>query len=152
MSQSSWAVAWDSLRRVRCGIALVAVAFWLAHSPTIFASEPESRPNFIVVLADDLGYGDLACYGNAELKTPHLDRFATQGVRLTQCYSAAPNCSPARPGRMTGRTPQRVGVRNWIPMKSPLHLRQSEITIASLLKDAGYATAHCGKWHLSGRF
>ena len=152
MSQSSWAVAWDSLRRVRCGIALVAVAFWLAHSPTIFASEPESRSNFIVVLADDLGYGDLACYGNAELKTPHLDRFATQGVRLTQCYSAAPNCSPARTGLMTGRTPQRVGVHNWIPMNSPMHLRQSEITIASLLKDAGYATAHCGKWHLNGRF
>lgn len=110
------------------------------------------RPNIVVVLSDDLGYGDLACYGNKEVKTPHLDRLATQGIRLTSCYAAAANCSPARTGLMTGRTPYRVGVHNWIPMLSPMHVRRSEITIATLLRNSGYTTCHVGKWHLNGRF
>lgn len=110
------------------------------------------RPNFVLVLADDLGYGDLHCYGSKEMQTPHLDRFATEGVRLTSCYAGHPNCSPSRTALMTGRTPTRVGVRNWIPEQSPMHLRQSEVTIAKLLKQAGYATCHSGKWHLNGYF
>ncbi|MBC8325268.1 MAG: sulfatase-like hydrolase/transferase [Verrucomicrobia subdivision 3 bacterium] len=109
-------------------------------------------PNIIVVLADDLGYGDLGCYGNKIVKTPHLDRFARQGMRFTDCYSAHPNCSPSRTGLMTGRTPTRVGVHNWIPMLSPMHVPASEITIASILQQGGYDTAHVGKWHLNGRF
>ncbi len=117
-----------------------------------FSLEKENAPNIVVILADDLGYGDLACYGNQVVKTPHLDRFAKEGIRLTSCYSAAPNCSPARTGLMTGRTPYRVGVYNWIPMFSPMHVPQSETTLATLLKQNGYATAHCGKWHLNGRF
>ncbi|MCH8829001.1 MAG: sulfatase-like hydrolase/transferase [Planctomycetes bacterium] len=112
----------------------------------------QTRPNIVVVLADDLGYGDLACYGHKIIKTPHLDRFALQGLRLTSCYSAAANCSPARAGLMTGRTPYRVGIHNWIPFLSPMHLRKSEITIATLLRKAGYSTCHVGKWHLNGRF
>lgn len=110
------------------------------------------RPNVVVVLADDLGYGDLACYGHKIIKTPHLDRFARQGLRLTSCYSAAPNCSPSRAGLMTGRTPHRVGIHNWIPHLSPMHLRRSEITVATILRSAGYSTCHVGKWHLNGRF
>ena len=83
---------------------------------------------------------------------PHIDHFASEGLRLTNCYAAAPNCSPARTGLMTGRTPYRVGVHNWIPMYSPMHVRAEEITVATLLRDAGYATCHSGKWHLNGRF
>lgn len=110
------------------------------------------RPNIVLVLADDLGYGDLGCYGHPRLQTPHLDAFAREGLRLTDCYAAAPNCSPSRTGLMTGRTPYRVGIHNWIPMFSPMHVRAEEITIATLLRDAGYATCHVGKWHLNGRF
>ena len=114
-----------------------------------FAAE---RPNVVLVLADDLGYGDLACYGADGMLTPNLDRFATEGLRLTSCYAGHPNCSPSRTALMTGRTPTRVGVRTWIPQDSPVHVRKTEVTIARLLKNAGYATCHVGKWHLNGEF
>lgn len=110
------------------------------------------RPNIVLVLADDLGYGDLACYGCRDIQTPHLDKFAAEGLKLTSCYAAHPNCSPSRTGLMTGRTPTRVGVRDWIPEDSPVHVRRSEITVATLLKQAGYTTCHTGKWHLCGEF
>jgi len=110
------------------------------------------RPNFLVILCDDLGYGDLACYGHPTIKTPNLDRLATQGIRFTDCYSAAPVCSSSRAGLMTGRTPCRLGVYDWISAGHPMHLRREETTIATLLKGAGYATCHVGKWHLNGKF
>ncbi len=110
------------------------------------------RPSFIIVLADDLGYGDLGCYGRKKAHTPNLDRFAGEGLRLTHCYAANANCSPSRTGLMTGRTPTRAGVSNWIPMLSPMHVSDKEITIAKLLQQNGYDTAHIGKWHLNGRF
>ena len=112
----------------------------------------DERPNFLVVLADDLGYGDLGCYGEPDVHTPNLDQFAEEGVRLTHCYSAAANCSPSRTGLMTGRNPFRVGIHNWIPMLSPMHVKAEEITVATLLRDAGYSTCHSGKWHLNGNF
>lgn len=110
------------------------------------------RPNVVLVLTDDLGYGDLGCYGHPVVRTPHLDRLAGQGLRLTSCYSAGANCSPSRAGLMTGRTPYRVGIHNQIPMLSPMHLRAEEVTIATLLRRAGYTTCHSGKWHLNGMF
>ena len=112
----------------------------------------DSRPNILLVVADDLGYGDLACFGDANVKTPNLDRLAAEGMKLTHCYSAAAICSPARTGLMTGRCPQRVGIYSAIPFFSPMHVRDSEITVATLLRDGGYATAQCGKWHMNGRF
>lgn len=112
----------------------------------------ETRPNFLIVLADDLGYGDLGCYGNETVRTPHLDRFAAEGMRFTDCYAAAANCSPSRAGLLTGRHPWRLGIHNWIPMLSPMHLQESERTLASLLREAGYDTCHVGKWHLNGMF
>lgn len=118
----------------------------------LHAAAAGPRPNFIVILCDDLGYGDLRCYGNAEMITPNLDRFAAEGLRLTSCYASHPNCSPSRTGLMTGRTPTRVGIHNWIPMLSPMHVPQTEKTIATLLRDAGYDTALSGKWHLNGWF
>ncbi len=124
----------------------------LALSLAVGHVHAASRPNFVVVLCDDLGYGDLRCYGNQELQTPHIDRFAAEGLRLTSCYAAHPNCSPSRTGLLTGRTPTRVGIHNWIPMLSPMHVPTSEITVATLLREAGYDTALTGKWHLNGRF
>ena len=116
------------------------------------ATSAAERPNIIFVLADDLGYGDLACYGNKEVQTPNLDRFASEGLKLTACYAGHPNCSPSRTALMTGRTPTRVGVRDWIPEDSPVHVRRSEITVAKLLQQSGYTTCHSGKWHLNGEF
>jgi len=110
------------------------------------------RPNFVHILCDDLGYGDLGCYGRPVIKTPNLDRLAAEGIRLTNCYAAAPVCSPSRAGIMTGRTPTRCRIYDWIPQDSEVYLSTKEITVARLLKAQGYATAHCGKWHLNGKF
>jgi arylsulfatase A len=113
---------------------------------------PESRPNILIVLCDDLGYGDLGCYGHQHIKTPNLDKLAAEGLKLTDCYAAAPVCSPARAGMLTGRTPHRCGIYDWIPGNNPMHLRRQERTIATLLRDNGYATCHSGKWHCNGKF
>ena len=112
----------------------------------------DARPNIVLFLADDLGYGELGCYGNTAAITPNLDRFAREGLRLTDCHSASSVCSPSRSSLLTGRTPFRNGVFTWIPEKSPIHLRTSEIALPRLLKDVGYDTCHVGKWHLNGMF
>ena len=104
------------------------------------------KPNVILILTDDQGSIDLNCYGAKDLVTPHTDRIARHGVRFTQFYSAAPVCSPSRAGCLTGRVPQRAGVPGNVGQKNGLPPEQ--ITIAETLKDAGYATAHIGKWHL----
>jgi len=110
------------------------------------------KTSFVVILCDDLGYGDLGCFGHPHIKTPHLDQMARDGLRLTDCYAGAPVCSPSRAGLLTGRIPNRLGVYDWIPPNSPMHLQASEITLATLLKKAGYQTCHVGKWHCNGRF
>lgn len=129
---------------------LISALFLCA--PLVAAADDNKRPNFIVFLTDDQGWGDLGCYGHPVIKSPNLDRFATEGLRLTQCYAACSVCSPSRSAILTGRTPYRNGVWRWIPGGSQYHLRQSEITIASLLKNHGYETCHAGKWHLNGKF
>lgn len=117
------------------------------------ADEASNQPaNFVVFLADDLGWGDLACYGHPKIQTPNLDRFADEGVRFTQAYSACGVCSPSRSSILTGRTPYRNGVWRWIPGNHGTHLRASEITIPELVKPLGYQTMHSGKWHLNGHF
>lgn len=128
--------------------AVFAVAF-PAGSGNSCAGE---RPNLVIFLADDLGYGDLACYGHPRIETPHLDAFAKEGVKLTQCYAASAVCSPSRSSILTGRTPHRNGVYTWIAEESEVHLPESEVTLPELLRDSGYATCHSGKWHLNGRF
>lgn len=110
-----------------------------------------SQPNIVFLLADDLGYGDLGCFGSPVIKTPNLDRLAQQGVRLNQCYAASPNCSPARTGILTGRHPYRVGMYDFARFK-PLHIPVAETTVAEQLKSAGYQTMFAGKWHCSGDF
>ena len=120
--------------------------------PLALAADDLSEPNIIVFLTDDQGWGDLGCYGHPVIQSPNLDQFASEGLRLTQCYAACSVCSPSRSAILTGRTPYRNGVWRWIPSGSQYHLRSSEVTIASLLKKRGYETCHVGKWHLNGKF
>lgn len=108
-----------------------------------------NRPNIIVIVADDLGWGDTATYGHSVIKTPNIDLLAKQGVKFNQGYAAAGVCSPSRSAILTGRTPYRNGVwRHLSGHSEPTHLRKSEITYPRMLKQAGYSTAHFGKWHL----
>ena len=116
-----------------------------------------SRPNILFILADDLGYGDLSCYGRPDYETPNLDRLAAQGVRFVKAYSASPVCTPSRCAFITGRYPARTRVGLEEPLTEPrdlgekartLGLPPEHPTIASLLKQSGYQTALIGKWHL----
>ncbi len=105
------------------------------------------RPNFVILCADDLGYGDLGCYGS-RLKTPNIDSLAEQGTRFTQFCSSSSVCSPARAGLLTGRYSQRGFLPSVVVPNDPLGLRPTETTIARQLQSAGYRTAAVGKWHL----
>jgi uncharacterized sulfatase len=111
------------------------------------------RPNIVIILADDLGYGDLGCYGHPQFKTPRLDRMAAEGARLTHFNTPAAFCAPTRASLMTGRYPFRCGMtQNPAPDGGPaadaLALPKSEVILARVLKGAGYATGMVGKWHL----
>ena len=108
-------------------------------------------PNFVVIVADDLGFGDLGCYGGTAARTPALDRIASEGVRLTEFYTPAPTCSPARAALLTGRHPLRTGITRVFVPKEVQGLPAAELTLAEHLQNAGYATACIGKWHLGGR-
>lgn len=132
--------------------AIMRLLAALFSSFLILHSSFSAQPNLVLFLADDLGYGDLGCFGHPIIKSPNLDAFAKQGVRLKQCYSGSAVCSPSRSALLTGRTPHRNGVYTWIAEGSEVHLRTSEITLPSLLKKAGYSTCHSGKWHLNGLF
>jgi arylsulfatase A-like enzyme len=118
----------------------------------VFAGTADSarRPNIVLILADDLGYGDLPSYGAAETKTPNLDRLAREGLRFTDFHANAASCSPTRAALLTGRYQQRSGVESALSEKSP-GLRGDALTIAEYLKPAGYATGVFGKWHLGSR-
>ena len=128
------------------------LGLWLVAGSVAEGAAQSRRTNVVLFLADDLGYGDLGCYGHPRIRTPNLDAFAAQGVRLTQCYAASAVCSPSRSALLTGRTPHRNGVYTWIAAGSEVHLRAEERTVPKVLKEHGYATAHFGKWHLNGRF
>lgn len=109
-----------------------------------------NRPNIVIIYADDLGWGDLSCYGQTAYETPHLDQMAAEGARLTSFYVSTPSCAPSRVALLTGRYPFRTGVpSNPAPDAGRNHgLNASETTLAELLKDQGYATQIVGKWHL----
>ena len=106
-------------------------------------------PNVLLIYTDDLGYGDLGCYGHPVIKTPHIDKLAQDCLKLTNYYAPSALCSPSRAALLTGRTPHRTGVQSWIPEDTGIYLHKQETTIAELLKENGYATALIGKWHLN---
>ncbi len=114
-------------------------------------STGEQRPNFLIFITDDQGVGDVGCFGNPDPRTPNLDRLASSGTRFTQWYANAPVCSASRAAIMTGKYPDRTGVKGALssePSWDIPGLRQGEITLPSLLRDRGYRTAAFGKWHL----
>lgn len=127
---------------------LVACALSLSYG---VGSAAIDKPNIVIIFADDLGYGDLGCYGSPTIRTPNLDRLAEEGIRFTDFYVAAEVCSPSRAALLTGRYPVRSGMygerRVFFP-ESEGGLPDSEVTIAELLKGEGYKTAQIGKWHL----
>ena len=139
--------------------SIALVLLMLSPSSALAA---DRRPNVVLIVADDLGGVDLGCYGSTFHRTPNLDRLAADGCRLTQAYAACPVCSPTRAALMTGKWPARLHLTDWIPGQPdrPAHplkrppfrqeLPLEEITIAEKFKEAGYATAHIGKWHLGG--
>lgn len=135
------------MRRLLCGTTTL-VALTSAHPASAQSGAP---PNFVVIFADDLGYGDLECYGHPQYKTPRLNQMAAEGVRLTQLYVPTPYCAPSRATLLTGRYPWRHGVwRNPSPDANinDVGIPENESTLAESLKSAGYATACIGKWHL----
>jgi len=106
------------------------------------------QPNFVVILTDDQGYGDLGCYGATDIRTPEIDRMAAEGMRFTRFLAAAPICTPTRAALMTGAYAVRTGLGTPLHTPDRLGLHPDEITLAELLRDAGYATGCVGKWHL----
>ena len=141
----------DFLQMMGTGAAGLALA-GCNSSRFVGSKSVADKPNIVIIFADDLGYGDLGCFGHPTINTPNLDRMAAEGMKLTQFYSAACVCTPSRAALMTGRLPIRNGMcgkrRSVLFPDSPGGLPASEITIAEALKSAGYATACVGKWHL----
>jgi arylsulfatase A-like enzyme len=151
-------------RRWALGVLLAGLAGCAAPVPAP-AGRADRRPNLVFVLVDDLGYGDLGCYGGRDIPTPQIDRLASEGIRFTDFYANAPVCTPTRAAFMTGRWQQRLGIEwalgytaeqqrrvngAWVdePDIHKLGLPLGEVTLASILKKAGYATGAFGKWHL----
>lgn len=136
-------------------LALVAVSSLLSLA---VVAAPTRRPNIVIILIDDMGWGDFSCFGNKDAKTPNIDRLAAEGLRFEQFYAASPICSPARVGLSTGQYPQRWritsylndraentarGMAHWLDPQAPM--------LSRMLRNAGYATGHFGKWHMGGQ-
>lgn len=147
-----------SVITMKCIILRLFIAAFACLFASITASAA-TKPNIVLILADDLGWKDLSCYGSDLYKTPHIDRLAKEGMKFTQAYSACTVCSPTRAAILTGKYPARIRVTDWIPGLPPTnpkllvpdwtkHLPQEEVTLAEAFKKAGYATSSIGKWHL----
>ena len=145
---------------IRYAVVVVGLAITTLPMKIVHAQQVDARPNIVLVLADDLGINDLGCYGRSDHHTPNLDRLAQQGMRFTCAYTAQPICSPSRAAIMTGKCPARLNLTNYLPGRPDApsqrllqpriegQLPIEEVTLAELLKNAGYATGLFGKWHL----
>ncbi len=130
-------------RREFLGALGLSAAYLAMNGSLKGATRPAGRPNIILCMADDQGWGEMGYYGHPALKTPVFDEMAAKGLRFDRFYAGAPVCSPTRASVMTGRHPNRSGVFLW-----NYAIRPEEVTIAQVLKKAGYRTGHFGKWHL----
>jgi arylsulfatase A len=136
------------LYRIRNAFICVVAALGIGRMAA-YAADAPPRPNVVIIMADDMGYGDLGCYGATKISTPHCDRLAREGRRFTDAHSASASCSPTRFGLLTGGYPWRDDrVPGALTAAEAYKLRPGEATIANVLKKAGYATACIGKWHL----
>jgi arylsulfatase A len=152
------------LKALGVGAAALAVPACLSTKTSPFlAGKPHQRPNFVFILVDDLGWADLGCYGNAFHETPHIDRLASQGMRFTDAYAAAPVCSPTRASIVAGQYPARIGLTDFItghwrpyeklrvPINKYQYLPLEAVTLAEALAPEGYVCGSFGKWHLGER-
>ncbi|MFA7691935.1 MAG: sulfatase [Candidatus Hydrogenedentales bacterium] len=157
----------DFLMAAAAGSLLTACA---GQTPPLASTKKQKKQNFLFILVDDLGWRDLGCFGSPLYETPHIDRLASQGMRFTDAYAAAPVCSPTRVSIMTGKYPARLSTTHWFGAPQPEQVLQSEewehpmlpasytdqlsrneVTIAEALKGAGYRSFYAGKWHLGGK-
>lgn len=122
---------------------------WLGASAQTKKQYPPSKPNIIIILADDLGYGDVSCFGSQNIETPNIDALAAQGMRFTRFYSGSAVCSPSRASLLTGKFPLRFDIREHFK-DSTDYLAADAVTLPGILQKNGYRTSHIGKWHLGG--
>src|SRR4029453_5834202 len=140
-------MAWrtDSLHRLVLALLLAAGTLQLA---ALVTAADATCPNIVVILADDIGYGELRCYGATKVKTPHLDRLAAEGIRFTDGHSPSATCTPTRYALITGQYAWRKKGTGILPGDAALIIEPGSTTLPAMLKRAGYATGAVGKWHL----
>ena len=124
------------------------LAFTVSLKSSSQTNNKTAKPNIVFIYLDDLGYGDLSCYGATEIKTPNIDALANGGVRFTNGYATSATCTPSRYGLLTGVYPWRNKDAKILPGSAPLLIGKDQLTIPKMLKEKGYQTAVVGKWHL----
>src|SRR5579871_4001768 len=126
---------------------LLSSAAGMALAAQTPRAAPARQPNVVIILADDMGYADVGCFGNPSIRTPNLDRMCAEGVKFTNFYSTASVCTPSRAALLTGRYPIRSGLVRVLLPEEPFGISDDEITLAHAMKKQGYATGCIGKWH-----